>query len=130
MWAWYIDDPHTRDQRPRDLSLLRLAIIPIGAYLLLTPAVHPWYVTMIVPWLAFLIPDQGESTIFERFMWPWLYLSIAVALSYFTYIDTQNLREFTWVRNVEYLPFYGLLTWATLMGLWQTISQMRSQSFV
>lgn len=130
LWAWYIDDPHTRDQKPRDLALLRLAIIPIGAYLLLTPAVHPWYVIMILPWLPFLISKQGESKIVERFIWPWLYLSIAVAFSYLTYIDSQNLREFTWVRNVEYLPFFGLLTWAMLMGLWQVISQMRSQASV
>jgi hypothetical protein len=85
---------------------------------------------MILPWLPFLISKQGESKIVERFIWPWLYLSTAVALSYLTYIESQNLREFTWVRNVEYLPFFGLLTWATLMGLWQVISQMRSQASV
>jgi len=128
LWAWRIDDPKGADREIRNMGLLRLAVIPIGAYLLLSPILHPWYVTMIVPFLPFLLPRKDEKPISGRFVWPWLYFSIAVAISYLTYIDPQNLREFTWVRNVEYLPFFGLFAWAALMGLWQTFSHQRNQA--
>jgi len=134
LWAWRIDDPQTRDHTTRSLALLRLAIIPISAYLLFTSTVHPWYVTMIVPLLPFLLPRKDEIPIPGRFVWPWIYFSIAVVFSYLTYIDPQNLREFIWVRNVEYLPFFGLLVgllaWAALMGLWQTITRKRNRALV
>jgi len=130
LWAWRIDDPQARDHTTRSLALLRLATIPISAYLLFTSTVHPWYVTMIVPLLPFLLPRKDEIPIPGRFVWPWLYFSIAVAVSYLTYIDPQNLREFIWVRNVEYLPFFGLLAWAALMGLRQTITRKRNQALL
>ena len=54
-----------------------------------------------------------------RFVWPWIYFSLTVALSYLTYLDPENLREYRLVRLVEYLPFYGLLQWAA----WPAIAQ-------
>lgn len=127
-WAYRIDDPQRADHETRSLGLLRLAVIPIGAYLMFTPILHPWYVTLIVPFLPFLLPRRSETPLVGRFMWPWLYFSIAVAVSYLTYLDPQNLREFNWVRNVEYLPFFGLLTWAAMMVFWQSITQKRNRA--
>ena len=40
---------------------------------------------------------------------PWLYLAAAVMLSYLTYQDPANLREYVWVRRVEWWPTLGLL---------------------
>jgi alpha-1,6-mannosyltransferase len=91
---------------------LRLAAIPLGAYLLLTTTLHPWYVTVIIPLLPFWLRRAGETTPTGRFIWPWIYLSAAVSLSYFTYLDPANLREYEWVRLVEYMPTFLLLMWA------------------
>lgn len=90
--------------------LIRLAIVPLGAYLMLTTTVHPWYLTMVVPWLALFFAGSLERPALGRIASVWLYLSLAVALSYLTYIDPGNLRDLAAVRWLEYLPFYsGLL---------------------
>jgi len=108
------------------LALLRLATVPLAAYLLLTTTVHPWYVTLIIPLLPFLLPKKGGSTTVAaqaalvapqaartaRFLLPWLYFSAAVSLSYLTYLDPANLREYDLVRLVEYVPLYLLLVWS------------------
>jgi hypothetical protein len=93
------------------LDLLHLSLIPLGAYLLLTPTVHPWYVTLVIPFLPFVRSQKGKSNNHQIYLWPWLYFSISVALSYITYLDPENLREYTWVRLVEYIPMYILLIW-------------------
>jgi hypothetical protein len=103
----------------RSLYLLRLALIPLGAYLLLTHTVHPWYVTLVLPFIPFLLPRKGEEPLTARFAVPWLYLSCAVAFSYLTYLNPDDLREFYLVRWLEYIPFYILLFWAA----WPYLSQ-------
>jgi len=103
VWAWKLDDPGKADFKMRSIYLLRLTVIPIGAYILLTTTVHPWYVTLIVPFLPFLYPVRDETNLTGRFVWSWIYLSIAISLSYLTYIDPQNLREYPLVRLLEYL---------------------------
>jgi hypothetical protein len=107
-----------------DLDLLRLSIIPLGAYLLLTSTLHPWYMTLVIPFLPFLTPREGEAISYRAFIWPWIYFSIAVAFSYLTYLDPDNLREYAWVRLVEYIPLYLLLGWAIL----QQTRQRKKQS--
>ena len=119
LWAWFLDDPDKRDHVQRSLYLLRLALIPLGAYLLLTHTVHPWYVTLVLPFIPFLLPRKGEEPLTARFAVPWLYLSCAVAFSYLTYLDPDDLREFYLVRWLEYIPFYILLIWAA----WPYLSQ-------
>jgi hypothetical protein len=94
------------------LSLLRLALVPLTAYLLLTTTVHPWYVTLIVPLLPFLSSRPGSASAAERFLLPGIFFSAAVALSYLTYVDPDNLREYTLVRMLEYIPLYAALAWA------------------
>jgi hypothetical protein len=112
IWAWRLDDPDATDHTVRTLGLLRLAILPIGGYLLFTTTVHPWYATFIVAFIPFLLPRSGETSAAGRFLWPWLYFSLVVPLSYLTYLDLQNLREYYLVRQIEYLPLYLLLVWA------------------
>jgi len=99
-------------RRVDDVALLRLSIVPLGAYLLLTTTVHPWYTTLVIPFLAFLWPRKEKATTVGRFLWPWLYFTTAVSLSYLTYLDPANLRETDWVRLVEYVPCYLLLIWS------------------
>jgi hypothetical protein len=110
--AWKFDDPLKSGFHQRSINLLRLALIPLGAYLLFTTTVHPWYVTVILPFLPFLPPRAGEKSNLGRFIWPWIYLSCSIALSYTTYADPGNLREYYQIRQLEYIPFYLLLGWA------------------
>lgn len=114
-------------RRCRDtLGLLRSAMIPLGSYLVLTTTVHPWYVAVVVPLLAFLLRREGEVPERNRLIWPWIYLSVAVSLSYLTYLDPANLREYDWVRILEYLPFYALLIWSA----WSTRKSTSSANSV
>ena len=110
--AWRKEKSDEETPNEQNLAQIRLATLPIGAYLLLAVTIHPWYVTLILPFLPFLLPKNAEFPHLKRFLWAWIYFSIAVALSYLTYLDPDNLRETTWVRLVEYIPLYGLLSWA------------------
>ena len=110
LWLWrkceWADD---------SLVLLRLALVPIGAYLLLTTTVHPWYVTWLLPLAAFLLPgpDKDASPACpRRFLVPLLYWSAVVPLSYLAYLDPAKPREIGLVRLLEYVPLYALLIWA------------------
>ena len=94
-----------------DVSLLRLAVVPLGAYLLLATTVHPWYVTLALPVLPFLARPEGRARA-SRHLMPWLYVAAAVNLSYLTYLDPANLREYDTVRLLEYIPLYLLLIWS------------------
>jgi len=119
VWAWRLDSPMRGSYLTRTLSLLRMATIPIAAYLLFSHTVHPWYVIFIIPLLPFLLPASEEQSQVKRFIWPWMYFSMAVSLSYFTYIDPEDLREYSFVRQLEYLPLFALLIWAA----WPWVAQ-------
>jgi hypothetical protein len=93
-----------------NLALLRLAAVPLAAYVLLATTVHPWYATLVMPFLPFL--PSRNTTGRSKFLWPALYFSGAVALSYLTYLDPANPREYDIVRLLEYAPTYLLLIWA------------------
>lgn len=110
--SWRVDNPRSRDHKNRTLNLIRLATLPIGAYILFTSTVNPWYVTLIIPLLPFFTPMQDEPIWMKRFIWPWIYFSLMVNLSYLTYINPDNLRELYSVRLIEYIPLYLLLLWA------------------
>lgn len=126
--AWRGDTPQHGGIAGRNLILLRLAVIPGAAYLVTTPTLHPWYLTLITPLLPFFLTRRERSFRFEPLVWSWLYLSVAIAFSYLTYIDPQNPREFALVRQVEYLPFYGLLVWGLMPSINRTIQQMMEQN--
>jgi hypothetical protein len=84
---------------------VRSAYILLGAFLVLTPTVQPWYLVWIIPFLC-LYPNPA-----------WILLSGLAALSYHVVIGfvlTETWCEETWVRFVQYVPFYGLLIAHTL----------------
>lgn len=122
--AWRLDNPEEGNHNQRTLALLRLAALPIGAYLLLTTTVHPWYATFIMPFIPFLLPVEEESSNLSRFIWPWLYFSCALAFSYVAYIDPTEFHEFSLVRQLEYLPFYLLLLWAVWPFIHRQLNQI------
>jgi alpha-1,6-mannosyltransferase len=78
-------------------QVLRCAFILTGLLMILMPAsLHPWYVILIIPFLAFY-PSPA-----------WLIFSGTVTLSYLKYVTAQGLMP-TWVLLAEYLPLFTLL---------------------
>ena len=92
--------------RSRDLlaprAALRLMSLPLMAYALLSPTVHPWYLLILVAFLPFV----GSNGRVPRWILvaPWLYLSGAVAVSYLTYLDPLRHGEIELVRQVQWYP--------------------------
>ncbi len=87
----------------------RLMVVMLGVYVLITPVMHPWYLTLLVAVLPFVTPAAGEV----RWRWadlaPWLYFSAALSLSYLTYENPLAFGERDWIRRVEWLPMLALL---------------------
>jgi len=106
----------SRQSRDDLRSTLRWLAVPLGGYLLLTTTVHPWYLLALLPLLPFLTPGTDESTRAWLWLLPWLWLSGALALSYVTYLDPANQREYELVRQLEWLPALVFLGIALLSG--------------
>lgn len=82
---------------------LRACHVTIGAVLLLTATVHPWYLIWIVPFLCFY-PSPA-----------WMYLTLGVALSYHSAYLSEPGRpweDLLWVKVLEYGPFFALAAWS------------------
>lgn len=78
-------------------GMLRYALVLTGWLMLLMPAaLHPWYVILIIPFLAFY-PNAA-----------WLLFSCTVSLSYLKYAAPQGIMP-AWVLLCEYLPLAALL---------------------
>ena len=74
----------------------------LGAHLLLSPTVHPWYLLWVLPFLAL------------RANLAWMAFSWLVLLAYHVlgdYRATGVWQESGWIRLVEYSPVYLLLLW-------------------
>jgi hypothetical protein len=113
-------------QRAGILPTLRLMAVPSMAYLLLTTTVHPWYLLMLLAFLPFLPPRPTESPWRWLILAPWLYLSGTVALSYLTYVNPLDFREFEWIRNTEWVPTLILvLTWLVAGQLTRLVGLIR-----
>ena len=93
-------------------SQLRLMAASIIGYALLTTTLHPWYLLMLLALLPFLTPARDESKTLWLLVAPWIYLSGAIFTSYYTYVNPLDLREYPWVRQVEWLPTLALLLFA------------------
>ena len=92
---------------------LRSSYLTLGAILLLTTTVHPWYLLWIAPFLAIYASPS------------WLYLSLSVALAYHSaYLATpgQPWEDILWVKLLEYVPFFVL----ALGGLWRERGALRA----
>ena len=100
--------------RSEPVVLLRLMAVPLGAYVLLTPILHPWYVIILIAFLPFFTTADG------RIEWssvaPWAYLNAVLPFSYLTYVDPDMHAEMQWVRQLEWWPTIGLLIALTLGG--------------
>ena len=83
------------------LDPLRAGFVVVGAFLWLTPTLHPWYAVWLLPFLA----------VYRS--WPWLALTGLVVLSY-TVLSDYSLsgvwQELWWVRPTESGGF--ALVWA------------------
>ena len=92
--------------QPREL--FKYAFMLTGIFLLITSTVQPWYIIWVIPFLCvFILPS-------------WILLTGMVFLSYHIYImfDMRNLwDEVLWIRLVEYLPFYVLLSFEVFYEL-------------
>ncbi|MEM7272823.1 MAG: hypothetical protein AAF547_07080 [Actinomycetota bacterium] len=87
---------------------LRLASVPLAAYAVLTPVLHPWYLVLPVAMAVFLVPGAGESRRWWLAVAPLGWLSVTVVFSYLTYRDPANFAELTWVRRLQWWPALGL----------------------
>jgi hypothetical protein len=84
-----------------------VAEVAIGAYVLLTPALHPWYVLWLVPLVA-----MGGS-------WAWLVLAMLAPLGYRpldVWLTGGPWRDPVWTRLFE----HGLTLVALAIDRWQT----------
>jgi hypothetical protein len=76
---------------------MRYAYILVASLMILMPAsLHPWYVILIVPFLA-IYPHPA-----------WLIFTSTVTLSYLKYTSPQGIMP-TWILLIEYLPLFALL---------------------
>jgi hypothetical protein len=90
---------------------LRACYISIGAILLLSPTVHPWYLMWLVPYLCFY-PSPA-----------WLVLTATIVLSYHAPFLTppgEPWVELPLFKVLEYVPFF-------LLAMWSTVSQSRAR---
>jgi hypothetical protein len=94
-----------------DLRLWKYSFWVTGAFLLLTPTLHPWYLTWVLPFLCFF-RSPG-----------WVLLTGTVILARSVYIGfeaTGVWREIEWIRFAEYVPPYLLMLWGPIyrIGKW------------
>ena len=88
------------------------AALLVTTYLLLTPAMFPWYLTWLIALLSVL--SWHKSLPVLLFSLGWLYFSAAVNLSYLFYLDPANPGEQEWIRRREYLPLLTTLSTAAV----------------
>jgi hypothetical protein len=96
---------------------LRSCYLTLGAILLLTPTVHPWYLLFLLPMLCFF-----ESPAF-------LFLMVSVVLSYHSaYLSEPGLpwQDVGWVKALEYGPFFALLVHTT----WRSVRSSGLRGFL
>ena len=108
-------------------AILRMMSLPFMACILLTTTVHPWYLLILLVFIPFLPPAPTESHWRWRAVAPWVYLSGAIMLSYVTYLNPLDLREYEWVRNAEWLPALGLLLGWVIFNVFNIFSAAQNR---
>jgi len=96
----------------RNRSLMRFSLIPIGTFVILSPTVHPWYVTLVVAFLPFFYPSKDDTDSIFFWVYPWIWFSLTVSLTYLAYLNPSSSNPPEWVVWVEYIPLFGGLIWA------------------
>src|SRR5215470_18411804 len=90
-------------------------IVLSGYLLLIYPALHPWYLSVLIPFLC-VIPSRA-----------WLYLSLVLPLSYLKYLTPDGTMP-GWVSLAQFIPLYVLL--ALEFGRTQSLNERRSQWYL
>jgi hypothetical protein len=122
--VWIYARPNDRDA-PDGPMIIDGMILLLSAYLLLSAAVFPWYLTLLIALAAALPVDENPA--WRLVLIAWIYFSAAVNLSYLFYIDPGNPAEIEWVRWLEYLPLLIMLAAALILKLYQ--SRQTSNAF-
>jgi hypothetical protein len=100
-------------------AAVRRSIWVLGAFLILTYNLFPWYLLCLLPLVAlFLSPGQSAAGLRMDAWTGWWLFSGAVALSYVFFI---KWRVVPWVQWVEFLPLYFFL----LIDLIRRLGQMK-----
>jgi len=90
---------------------LRATAILVFAFLLMSPTVHPWYVTWIIPFFVFYAPRIGSVSL------AFLIWTGTCVLAYHVlpmWRSEQIWEEQTAWRVIEYAPVAGLLMWVAI----------------
>ena len=100
----------------RDLPLQRRALLlaqaGTGAFLLLTPALHPWYALWLLPPVLL---DDAPRSLHERRAWLWLVAAVPLGhVPLVDYLQHRPWHDPTWTRLVEHIPALVLLSAAWL----------------
>ena len=83
-----------------DLTLLRRAAVPIAAYLLLTPTLHPWYVLLLLPFLLiYMMIIVNDRRIMGR------------------YVNRRGANALGWTTIVVVIALTAALLVMTLLGI-------------
>jgi len=90
-------------------------IVLSGYLLLIYPALHPWYLSVLIPFLC-VIPSRA-----------WLYLSLVLPLSYLKYLTSDGAMP-VWVSLAQFIPLYVLL--ALEYARTQPLNERRSQWYL
>jgi hypothetical protein len=93
----------------RRYSFYRSMLIVIGAVILFSPVVHPWYVCWVIPFLVFY-PSK-----------PWIFFSGWIALAYLIRLlyPSGVWQDTPWLKLLIYVPFYFLLIAGLINRLFQ-----------
>lgn len=85
---------------------LRSVYLAMGVLLLCLPTLHPWYLLLMAP-LMVIYPSRA-----------WLFFMLATIATLPVLANeyqTGVFKEIRWLKLIEYLPFYGLLLYDTLV---------------
>ncbi len=118
LFVWLRARHHTAATPEAARATVRLAMVLIVAYTVLTPVLHPWYLMMAITLAPMVTPAAGESAMRWVLLVPLAYLTAVVSLSYLTYRDPDAFGELDWVRQVEWLPTIGLGLVAAVAFRW------------
>jgi alpha-1,6-mannosyltransferase len=102
------------EEHPDDL-VARCYIVLSAYVLLIYPALHPWYLSVLIPFLC-VTPSLA-----------WLYLSLVLPLSYLKYLTPDGAMP-AWVSLAQFIPLYALL--ALEYARTQPLNERRSQWYL
>src|ERR687892_1043577 len=102
-------------EKHTDDLVTKCYIVLSGYILLIYPALHPWYLAVLIPFLC-VIHSRA-----------WLYLSLVLPLSYLKYLTPDGAMP-VWVSFAQFIPLYALL--ALEYARTQSLSERRSQWYL